>query len=161
MDSEKLVPKCLGNGFTLGVDVELLVDLLDMTSHGVHGDKDLRRDHLVRVSLDQKLKDFSFPLREVIGLVCGQIHLGKHLQHLCSHGGGHRCTPGGGLLNVLQQLGWRGLLEDVAIGTIQERLKDTLMIVKDCQHQHTYFWMGGLDQLETFKTIDSRHIDVH
>jgi hypothetical protein len=54
----------LGYSLGFGVDLELFVDVADVVANGIETDEELLSDDHIVKSLDEKLKDLSFAVRE-------------------------------------------------------------------------------------------------
>src|SRR6266404_5662994 len=67
-----------------------------------------------------------------VGGAAGLLEQGHHLARDL---GRHRRAPLVGLEDRLEQAGRRGLLEEVAGGTVADRLEDVILLGEDRQHQ--------------------------
>ena len=83
------VPERPGNGFGLGVDLELLIDVSEVKGNRIDTYPKLGRCRLVIVPLDKKLQQLSFGRREVVTRAIRWSEFSKQCDHPASDLGRH------------------------------------------------------------------------
>ena len=79
--------------------LQFLVDMPDVIANSVEADEKLFSNHGVIRSFRQEGKDFLLTLRKIGALLDGWGVPAEHIDDVSRHEGGHRHSPGGGLLN--------------------------------------------------------------
>src|ERR1700733_12423254 len=123
------------DGFGSGADVQLFVDMLQMSVHGGNADGQTFADFLARITLAKLLQNLFLALREnlVPGLTTGTLTKRFHdpAGDLAAHGGATQLD----FLNGAQDVSRVGPLEQVAAGAGLKRPENALVILIDGQNK--------------------------
>ena len=131
----KLLLESLVQRLRAGLHVQLVVDVVDMLFNGINGDEERCGDLFVKVPFGKKIKYFQFAVGERSGgsgrfvlLVHG---IDRPPGNLAAHGRAAvmQVTDG------FQDLGGRGVFQDIPVGPGPEGVEDVAVIIVDRVHQ--------------------------
>src|SRR6185437_12915171 len=151
-----------GDGFGLGVDVELVVDIADVRADGADADTVFVGDLFIAKPIDERVENFVLADGELIVRDgCTGSYGLKALDDLSGDAGGHGGAAMIEVADSLDDLGWRGLFEQVARGAGADGVEDIFIVVEDGEHQHLDRGKMCLDGTHAFDAGDVGEADVH
>ena len=139
--------------------LQLVVNVTDMSAHGVDADRQARADFLVAQAIDQQLEDLALARTQVDSRIGWRAV--KRFNDLAGNGPGHRRFSTRDLRDCLHDVLAGGAFEQVAAGAGFEGGKDAFLVLEHRQHDDGAFGNHAFEPGRRLDSVDARQADIH
>src|SRR5581483_7645705 len=155
-----LMPQEFGRRFGPGMNMQLLVNVLEIHAHGIEADSQHLSYLLVHVAFSEKREDLLLAFAEL-------FHAGRDLglieesHHLAGNRHGHGGTACLHLFNGGKQLGGDHFLEQIAARPGAQGVEDEVAVVVAGEDEHRQLRQPRFQAGHALDPVHARQIDVH